>query len=80
MNSLKYVIINASDVENINFDCVKETGADTLRYNTDGTKTFVKFCGETPECIPEGAIVYDHAGILAILNDPEGDWVSDEEI
>lgn len=43
-----YVIIEASDVSSINFSQIAETSADTLRYNTDDSKTFVGFEGDTP--------------------------------
>ena len=42
-----YVIINSSDVSSVDFSKVSETSADTLRYSLDGTKTFVKFEGDT---------------------------------
>ena len=41
--SRKYVIINADEVDSVDFDQVDETSADTVRYNVAGTKTFVKF-------------------------------------
>ena len=49
LENRKYVIINASDVSSIDFDKVIERGEETLRYNNAGTKTFVKFEGDTPE-------------------------------
>ena len=45
---MMYVIINQSEVSSVNFDQVVETSTETLRYSIDGTKTFVKFFGETP--------------------------------
>jgi len=66
----QYVIIDASEVANINFDQVLETSADTLTYSVDGTKTFVKFEGDTPSFLI-GEPQYDHAEILSILEDPE---------
>ena len=44
----KYVIITASEVSSIDFSKVLEDSAETLRYNNDNTKTFVKFKGNTP--------------------------------
>ena len=44
----KYIIIESSEVSNIDFSEVLETSAETLRYSVDGTKTFVKFEGTTP--------------------------------
>ena len=44
----KYVIINASEVNSVDFSQVIETSADTLRYSVDESQTFVKFEGSTP--------------------------------
>jgi hypothetical protein len=71
----KYVIIDASEVGNVDFNQVVETSADTLRYSVDGAKTFVKFEGDTPSFLI-GESQYDHAEILSILSGPE--WTSDE--
>ena len=65
-----YVIIDASEVANVDFDQVLETSTDTLTYSVDGTKTFVKFEGDTPSFL-EGKTQYDHAEILNILDGPE---------
>lgn len=72
---MKYVIIDASEVGNIDFYQVAETSADTLRYSLDGTKTFVKFKGDTPSFLI-GEPQYNHAEILNILSGPE--WTSEE--
>lgn len=65
-----YVIIDASEVANVDFSQVSETSANTLRYSLDGTKTFVKFRGDTPSFLI-GEPQYDHAEILNILDGPE---------
>lgn len=64
--SRNYVILNADEVSTVNFDEVLETSVDTLRYNIAGTKTFVKFEGDTPSFL-EGKTSYTHSEILAIL-------------
>jgi hypothetical protein len=61
-----YVIIDASEVANVDFDKVLETSAEHLRYSVDGTKTFVKFEGDTPSFLI-GETQYDHAEIRSIL-------------
>lgn len=66
----KYVIIPASEINNIDFAEVLETNADTCRYSVDGTETFVKYEGDMPASV--AAITgksqeYDHTGILNIL-------------
>ena len=70
-----YVIIDASEVANVDFDQVKETSADTLKYSVDGTKTFVKYEGTQPFFLL-GKTEYTHEEILSILSGPE--WTSEE--
>lgn len=72
-----YVIIDASEVNNVDFDQVLQSSADMLRYSLDGTKTFVKFDGDTPSFLI-GEPQYDHAEILSILDGPE--WTDPDAI
>ena len=62
-----YVIINSSDVSSVDFSKVAETSADTLRYSLDGSKTFVKFEGDTPSFLI-GEPQYDQEEMLSILD------------
>jgi hypothetical protein len=64
--SRNYVIIDASEVSSVDFNQVLETSADTLRYNIAGTKTFVKFEGDTPSFLA-GKTQYTHSEMLEIL-------------
>jgi hypothetical protein len=65
--SRTYVIIDASEVSSVDFDQVLETSAETLRFSVDGgTKTFVKFEGDTPSFLA-GKTQYTHSEMLAIL-------------
>lgn len=73
--SRQYVIITADEVSSVDFDQVLETSADTLRYNIAGTKTFVKFEGDTPSFLA-GKTQYTHSEMLAILAGEE--WTSSE--
>lgn len=63
---LKYVIIDAADVADVDFSQVFETSAATLRYNLAGTQTFVKYEGAKPRFL-YGKDTYTHSEILAIL-------------
>ena len=63
----KYVIIDDSEVVNIDFNEVLETSADTLRYSVDGSQTFVKFVGSTPSFLA-GKDQLTHAEILETLS------------
>ncbi len=74
----KYVIIEKSYVESIDFQKVIETSKSTLRYNLDGTKTIVKFTGDVPSFL-EGEIIYSHSEIIEIINNPDNGWVDTNE-
>ncbi len=76
--SRKYVIINADEVDSVDFSQVDETSADTVRYSTDGTKTFVKFDTDTTPSFLDGKTQYSHSEILTVLSGDE--WTSDEPI
>jgi len=39
----RWLVIPASEVENVDFNQVLESSADSLRYNVAGTETFVKY-------------------------------------
>ena len=62
-------------VGNTFIDAAIETSKQTLRLSLDGTKTILKWDGETPEVF-EGMDTYTHAEILAELAGP--DWASQE--
>jgi hypothetical protein len=64
-----YVIINASDVPQVDFAEVLETSEDTLRWSVDGTQTFVKFEGATPDFLV-GKTQLTYEEILDLLDNP----------
>ena len=64
--SRKYVIINADEVDSVNFSQVDEMSADTIRYSLDGSLTFVKYDGAKPTFL-YGKDTYTHSEILTIL-------------
>jgi hypothetical protein len=72
----KFVILNSDEVVNVDFSQVLETSKSTLKYNIEGTRTFVKYEGEQPSFLA-GKTEYTHQEILTILAGPE--WTSDEE-
>jgi hypothetical protein len=39
----RWLVIPASEVENVDFNQVHENSPETLRYSVDGTKTFIKY-------------------------------------
>lgn len=69
-----YMIFSVSELENVNFNEVLETSAETVRKSVDEQKTFVKWNDAMPECVAnlttkEGP--YAHDEILVILNTEE---------
>tara|TARA_R100001163_G_C4970942_1_gene130860 strand:- start:278 stop:595 length:318 start_codon:yes stop_codon:yes gene_type:complete len=62
-------------VGNTFIDAAIESSKATLRLSVDGTKTILKWDGETPEVF-EGMDTYTHAEILAEL--AGADWTSQE--
>ena len=62
-------------VGNTFIDAAIESSKATLRLSIDGTKTILKWDGETPEVF-EGMDTYTHAEILAEL--AGADWTSQE--
>ena len=65
-----FMIFNMSEINQIDFNHVLETSADTVRKSVDETKTFVKWDGTMPDCVfnlttKEGPYTYNE--ILTIL-------------
>jgi hypothetical protein len=78
----EFMIFNVSELNTIDFTQVLETSIDTVRRSFDGTKTFVKWDGNTiPSSVgglttKEGPFSYDE--ILVILNTPE--WTTNDMV
>jgi hypothetical protein len=77
-----FMIFSTSETGSIDFTEVLETSSQTLRLSVDGTKTFVKWDGETiPTSVSslttkEGPYTYEE--ISTILQTSE--WVDNTEI
>ena len=71
---INYIIFDASEIDVIDFNQVKESSADTLRKSVDGQFTFVKWEGIMPSSISNlisRTRVYNQQEILDILETPE---------
>jgi len=66
----KYVIVDVSSFESIDWTQVLEGEQSNARLNLDGTRGVVKFEGGTPSFLI-GEPQYNHAEILAILSGAE---------
>lgn len=64
----RYLFIPASIVEQINFEQVMETSAETLRYSVDGTETFVKYdLPNRPDVYNEAYSELTHEEVIEVL-------------
>lgn len=70
--SRKYVVIDSSDVSQVDFSKVLETSEDTLRWSVDGSQTFVKFEGAIPDFLV-GKTQLTYGEMLNLLESPT--WV-----
>ena len=77
MQEKKFIILDASEVDYIDFSEVLESELGTLRFSIDGTKTFVKYLGDQPDFVFEitndlvGRKEYNHKEFLEILKEEE---------
>ena len=71
----RWLVIPATEVENVDFNPGLDSSADSLRYSIDGSQTFVKYeVTETetevlgrPSIYSEAYTEYNHEEILALL-------------
>tara|TARA_R110002012_G_C11600950_1_gene607281 strand:- start:274 stop:495 length:222 start_codon:yes stop_codon:yes gene_type:complete len=73
---MKYVILDADEVGDIEFAEVLEDSASTLRYNLAETQTIVKYEGAKPRFL-YGKDTYTHSEILTIM--ATSAWTPDED-
>jgi len=78
MASNKYLIIPVTELDNVDFSQLVITSKDTLRYNIDGSKTFIEWDDIEPSFLhqlsgTEGSYTADEIG--AVLSNPE--WQSE---
>jgi len=75
-----FMILNVSELPNIDFTQVLETSEDTVRKSIDDTKTFVKWDGEIIPTSVDGLTTkegpYSYTEMLDILSQPE--WTSND--
>ena len=75
----RFVIINIDQVSSVNFNEVMEDNANTLRYNLDRTKTFVKFTGDIPSFVTNETI-YTLSEFYKFTSDYSNGWEIDPEV
>lgn len=84
MNTNTYVIVDISELNNINYSQVLQTSPDTVRKSIDQSKFILKYDGDAPQTIIDldtnnklftysGNKYFTHPQILTIVSDVE--WV-----
>jgi len=74
---IKFVILNADEIDHIDFSEVLQSSPASMRYSLDRSKTFVKYRGDQPDFIFEitedlvGRKEYSHQEFLELINGPE---------
>ena len=78
-SKISYMIVLASEVDQVDFSQVFETSPETIRISVDGIYTFFKWEGDvipsSIEALSYKDGEYKHYEILNILNSPE--WTSE---
>ena len=78
-----FAIFSTTELNQINFNEVLETSAETVRVSTSGDLTFVKWDGETPPPSVQALTTlegpYTYSEILDILSTPEWTAPMEEE-
>jgi hypothetical protein len=78
MANRKYVIVDTSEINTIDFSQVLETNKYNLRYNNDETQFILKYEGNQPSSLT-GKTEYSFNEIKLILDDINGDWYQELE-
>ena len=78
MANRKYVIVDTSEINTIDFSQVLETNKYNLMYNNDETQFILKYEGNQPSSLT-GKTEYSFNEIKLILDDINGDWYQELE-
>jgi len=72
----KYVIINTSDLSNVDYSLVEQNSLETTRKSLDNSLALVSFYGNTPSFL-ENITQYNNNEIIDIVT--SSDWQKEED-
>lgn len=75
--SRKYIIINTSELDSLNFSELKTTSVSTARQNLAGDKVIVSYEGTTPNALAEKT-EYTNDQIKTIVDNINNGWFEEE--
>jgi hypothetical protein len=76
--SRKYIILNTSELNSLDFNELKTTSKDTARKKLDGSQAIVSYEGTTPNALL-GKTEYTNDQLLTIINDINNGWFTEED-
>ena len=74
----KYIIINTSELDSLDFNELKTTSKDTARKNLDESQVIVSYEGNIPSGL-SGKTEYTNDQLLVIVNDINNGWYENED-
>tara|TARA_R100000655_G_scaffold15952_1_gene35122 strand:- start:1201 stop:1434 length:234 start_codon:yes stop_codon:yes gene_type:complete len=77
MNNKKYIILNVSELDSLDYNELSTTSKNTARQNLAGDKAVVSYEGTTPGALA-GKTEYTNAQINTILDDISNGWYVEE--
>ena len=77
MNNKKYIILNVSELDSLDFNELLTTSKDLARRNVAGDKALVSYEGTTPSAL-SSKTEYTHTEIKTILDDIGNGWYEEE--
>ena len=72
----KYVIINTSNLSNVDYNLVEQSSLETTRKSLDDSLALISFYGDTPSFL-DGVTQYNKDEILDIVT--SSDWQEEED-
>tara|TARA_R100000808_G_C2143363_1_gene151143 strand:- start:771 stop:1004 length:234 start_codon:yes stop_codon:yes gene_type:complete len=76
--SRKYIIINTSELDSLDFNQLKTTSKNTARRNVDNSQAIVSYEGTTPSALV-GKTEYTNNQLCVIVNNIDNGWFEEDE-
>jgi len=77
--AIKYIILNTSELDSLDFNELLNTNKDMCRKSADGTKAIISYKGTIPSTLI-GKTEYTNSELLIIVNSINGEWYIDPEL
>ena len=77
MNNKKYIILNVSELDSLDYNELSTTSKNTARKNLAEDKALVSYEGSTPSAL-SGKTEYNNTEIKTILDDINNGWYEEE--